>query len=64
MVPNTVSILGKQFLLGIRHGSQKFILIPADELEHLLVLFTGRHDEALPDLFERCAAGVLFTQFL
>jgi hypothetical protein len=35
--PHTVSIPGKQFLLGICHGYQKLNFIPADQLEHFLL---------------------------
>ena len=31
--PDAISILGKQFLLNIRHGCQKLFLIPADQLK-------------------------------
>ena len=36
------NVSGKQFLPGIRHGCQKLVFIPADQLEHFLVFFSGR----------------------
>ena len=39
---DTISILGKQFLLLIGHGSKQLFLIPADQLQQLFVLLTGR----------------------
>ena len=70
---DTIRILGKQFLLFLRHGCQQFVLIPADQLEQLLVLLTGRSvifrrlDVAIPEFFQNVhnitsqSVGVMLT---
>ena len=56
--PDTICILGKQFLLFLSHGCQQLVLIPADQLEQLLVRLAGRSiifcrfDVAIPEFFQ------------